>query len=283
MNLNSEIINCSGCLILPNIFTGLGVHEVTLHTAGRLTMELNDFQKEFEAAQQSGNKIERLNFLWKLMRSPYTEYHYSLIIGKDTDNEFRNILWSRFDEHGEEAETLLISKLIKNEDVGFHADILYYLGKIADRRNTKYKKETLEYAKQFVLSSDDDLRDSAIIVLGWIGSNSELPLLVDRLLHDTNSKCRAWAAASFMQMNFRLKRQGSFVSEEIVFPALRQAIADEKDYFSLGTHIISLQEIAGKKWLSNTAAENVDVEKIEKAKKSAVNFLEKWEEINSVN
>ena len=245
-------------------------------------MELKDLQKEFEAARKSGNRIERLNFVWKLMKTPYTEYHYSLIIGKNTDDEFRNILWSRFDEHGEEAEKLLISKLIKNEDVGFHADILYYLGKMADKRNAKYKKETLEYAKQFALSSDDYLRDRAIIVLGWIGTNAELPLLADRLLHDANSKCRAWAASSFMQMNFRLKRQGGSVSEEIVFPVLRQAITDEKDYFALGTFIVSLQEIAGKNWLSNSAAEDVDIEKIEKAKKSAVNYLNKWEQENSV-
>ena len=33
------------------------------------------------------------------MKSPYTEYHYSLITDKNTSEEFRSELWSRFDEH----------------------------------------------------------------------------------------------------------------------------------------------------------------------------------------
>lgn len=125
-----------------------------------------EFENWYKIAQEDEN--EQLKFVWEIMKSPYTEYHYSLIINENAREKFRRNLWSRFDEHREKGADLLLSKLDKNEDRTFHADIIFCLGKLADRSKIE-KERTLEYARKFTDSADDYLRDRAIIVLGWIG------------------------------------------------------------------------------------------------------------------
>ena len=56
---------------------------------------------------------------------------------------------------------------------------------------------------------------------------------------------------------------------------LASAIADEDDLYACGIMIESAQILFGKKWISSLAVEDVDAEKIEKARKSAVRFLNK--------
>jgi len=52
-------------------------------------------------------------------------------------------------------------------------------------------------------------------------------------------------------------------------------VAAETDLHACGIMIEAAQVLFGKKWISQSAVEDVDVEKIEKAKKSAVRFLRK--------
>jgi hypothetical protein len=233
--------------------------------------EIKDFEKWYKKINASDDEDDYLEFVWELMETPFTEYHYSLMINKNTHEEFKDVLWSRFDEH-DDAEMFLLDKLEHNADTELVGKILFHLGEIVDLGNGKQKVKVYEYAKKYANDKNDNIRENAIIVLGWIGKNADLPLLIDHLLHDTNNKCRAWSASSFMQMNFHLK---SF-NVKIVYPAFQQAIEHEKDNFALATCIISLQDIAKKKWLSSSAAQNLEVEKIEKAKKSALNFLLKY-------
>ena len=94
--------------------------------------DLKEFENWYKIAQK--NEDEQLEFVWAIMKSPYVEYHYSLITDKNTNEEFRSDLWSRFDEHREKGSELLLSKLDKNEDTDFHPEIIFYLGKIADRQ-----------------------------------------------------------------------------------------------------------------------------------------------------
>ena len=54
-----------------------------------------------------------------------------------------------------------------------------------------------------------------------------------------------------------------------------KAIKDEKDLYACGIMIESAQTLFGKKWISASAVENIDIEKIEKARKSAIRFLSK--------
>lgn len=233
--------------------------------------ELKDFEKWLEKARV--DEDEQLPFVWEIMKSPYVEYHYSLLKDKNLSDEFRRDLSARFDEHGEAGETLLISKLDNNEDVDFHAEIIYILGKISDGRNTSQKEKVVDYARKLALSPDACTRNRAIIVLGWIGTMKDIPLLADRLLNDPDEKCRTWSATSFMQMWFRNKSK-KLVEE--VLPFLRKAIENERDYFALGCMIDVVKELTGKNFaLPQYAINNIDKEKIDNAKLKVKRYFEK--------
>ncbi len=83
-------------------------------------------QEDFEkwAKKITEDEDEQLPFVWEIMASPYVEYHYSLMKDKSLSDGFRSRLRSRFDEHGEIGETLLLSKLENNEDVDFNPEII---------------------------------------------------------------------------------------------------------------------------------------------------------------
>jgi hypothetical protein len=232
--------------------------------------DLKEFENWYKIAQK--NEDEQLKFVWEIMKSPYTEYHYSLITDKNTSEKFRSNLWSRFDEHREKGAELLLSKLDKNEDTDFHPSIIYGLGKLADKQKIE-KERTLSYARKFANADNDYLRDRAIIVLGWIGGIQDIPLLGDRLLNDTNAKCRTWSATSFMQMNFRRKSK-SLVDKAL--PLLKQAISQETDYYALGSMIDVVKELTGKKFdLPQYAIDNIETEKIDAAKLKVERFFKK--------
>jgi hypothetical protein len=232
--------------------------------------ELKDFENWYKIAQN--DEDEQMEFVWEIMKSPYVEYHYSLITNKNTSEEFRDELWSRFEEHREKGAELLLSKLDSNEDTDFHPDIIFYLGILADRPKIE-KERTLEYARKFANADNDYLRDRALIVLGWIGGIQDIPLLGEHLLNDTNAKCRTWSATSFMQMYFRRKSQ-SLVEKAL--PFLKQAISQETDYFALGSMINVVKELTGKKFdLPQYAIDNIDTERIDAAKLKVERFFKK--------
>lgn len=231
--------------------------------------DLQEFEEWYRVAQD--DEDEQMEFVWEIMKSPYTEYHYSLIVDKNTSEEFRSELWSRFDEHKEKGAELLLSKLDNNEDTDFHPDIIFCLGVLADKKIEK--ERTLEYARKFVNTDSESLREKAIIVLGWIGGVQDIPLLGEHLLNDTNAKCRAWSASSFMQMYFRRKSQSL---ADKALPYLKQAISQEADYFALGTMIDVVKELTGKNFgLPQHAIDNADKEKIDAAKLKVERFFKK--------
>ncbi|MDR1760903.1 MAG: HEAT repeat domain-containing protein [Bacteroidales bacterium] len=231
--------------------------------------DLQEFENWYKIAQK--NEDEQLEFVWAIMKSPYTEYHYSLIINKSTSEKFRSNLWSRFDEHREKAAELLLSKLDNNEDTEFHPDIIFYLGKLADKKIEK--EQTLEYVRKFANDDNENLREKAIIVLGWIGSIQDIPLLGEHLLNDSNAKCRTWSASSFMQMYFRKKSQ-SLVDKALYY--LKQAVSQETNYFALGSMINVVKELTKKKFdLPQHAIDNIDKERIDKAKLKVERFFKK--------
>jgi hypothetical protein len=232
--------------------------------------DLQEFENWYKIAQR--NKDEQLEFGWEIGTSPYTEYHYSLMTNKDTNEKFRRHLWSCFKNHREKAAEFLLSILDNNKDIEFYPEIIFCLGVLAD--SSKIEKErTLEYARKFANADNDYLRDRAIIVLGWIGGIKDIPLLGEHLLNDTNAKCRTWSATSFMQMYFRRKSK-SLVKK--VLPYLKQAISQETDYFALGSMIDVVKELTGKKFdLPQYAIDNIDKEKIDNAKLKVERFFKK--------
>jgi len=229
-----------------------------------------DELKQWLKDLKSGKRDDENEFVWSIMKSPFVEYHYAVITDKEISKDFYQHLWSRFDEHREKGAELLLSKLDNNEDMAFHAAIIFCLGKY---KSKLVEERTLEYARKFANTDDSLLREAAIIVLGWIGNEKDIPLLGEHLLNDTNTKCRAWSATTFMQMYFRRKSQ-SLVDKSL--PYLKQAISQETDYFVLDSMIDVVKELTGKKFdLPQHAIDNIDKERINNAKLKVVRFFKK--------
>ena len=121
--------------------------------------------------------------------------------------------------------------------------------------------------------SDIALRRKQIIALGWIGSESEINLLIDSMQSDSDSLCRAWAAAALMQLSFHGVAED--VLREKTKAAFAAAIQKEGDLNAAGIMMEAAQTLFGKKWISAAAAEAAESESIEKARKSALRFLGK--------
>jgi len=121
--------------------------------------------------------------------------------------------------------------------------------------------------------SDIALRRKQIIALGWIGSESEINLLIDSMQSDSDALCRAWAAAALMQLSFHAV-DAAFLRERTK-TAFAEAIQKEGDLNAAGILIEAAQTLFGKKWISVAAAEAAESESIEKARKSALRFLGK--------
>ena len=122
-------------------------------------------------------------------------------------------------------------------------------------------------------TNDEILRRKIVIAFGWVGTSKEIDLLTQLMLKDSDALCRAWSATSLMQMSFHR------VDKEIICKKTKnvfsQAIEKEKDLYACGIMIEAAQILFGKKWISSSAIENIEFEKIEKARKTAVRFLSK--------
>ena len=214
-----------------------------------------------------GKRKDKNEFVWAIMKSPYIEFHYQLLNDKELDEEFKQHLRNRFEEHKAKAETFLISKLENNEDLDFQCEIIFMLGCVAQ----KQKDKALIYAKRLAESINDYTRDRALIVLGWIGTIEDSDILERHLLNDTNSKCRAWSASSFMQMWFRRKSDKLKI---LTFKNFQKALEKETDYFVLATIIDAIRELGKTKLdISQKALDNLEIGKIDIAKIKAIKYL----------
>lgn len=161
---------------------------------------------------------------------------------------------------------------------GGEADTAYLAAKILSqlRHRDFYAARAKELAA--LLTARWEIRDIAlrrkqIIALGWIGSESEINLLIDSMQSDSDALCRAWAAAALMQLSFHAV-DAAFLRERTK-TAFAEAIQKEGDLNAAGIMIEAAQTLFGKKWISAAAAEAAESESIEKARKSALRFLGK--------
>ena len=220
---------------------------------------------------------KRIHFIADLGRSPELAFHFELICNdweEETDLNFE----ASFDQHGQAGIAYLLEILDQKEAESQRVLIVYLLAKILSK--VRYRdfyasscKQVLPVLISLLPSSEASNRRKLIIALGWIGSTSEIEILGQHLLTDQDALCRAWSASSLMQLSFYQ------VEKEVLIEKTKdlfgEAIAEEKDLQACALMIEAVQVLFGKKWIPTSAVENLEVEKIEKARKSAIRFLKK--------
>ena len=237
-----------------------------------------DLQKRYEELKkQNLTDGDRIKFIADLGASKEIEYHYKLIC-KDRDEGTNLNLSSSFYKHDKEGLEFLLEVLDNEDDENLKVFTGYLMAETFSK--LRHRDFYVEFCNRIipVMSSlieirDDLLRRKVIIALGWIGSLDEIDILTKQMLEDKDSLCRAWSASSLMQMSFH--GVDKELLQEKTKPCFASAIAAETDVYACGIMIEAAQVLFGKKWISSSAVEDLDIEKIEKARKSAVRFLNK--------
>ena len=237
-----------------------------------------DLQKRYEELKrQNFPDSDRIKFIADLGASEEIEYHYKLIC-KDRDEGTNLNLSGIFYKHDKEGLEFLFEVLNNEKDESLKVFTAYLMAETLSKLRHRdfyleYCNRLIPFITSLIATKDTLLRQKIIIALGWIGSLDEIDILTKQMLEDKDSFCRAWSASSLMQMSFH--GVDKELLQEKTKSCFASAIAVETDLHACGIMIEAAQVLFGKKWISSSAVEDVDIEKIEKSRKSAVRFLNK--------
>ena len=244
----------------------------------RATLTKEDLQKSYlELEKENFPAGKRIKFIADLGSCKEIAYHYELIC-KDWKEDKKLHIENSFDRHGIEGIEFLFEQLAKIEDEKIRIFTAFLLAEVLSK--LKHREFYLSFCSQLIpilktlLNINDEiLRRKIIIAFGWVGTSKEIDLLTKQMLNDSDALCRAWSATTLMQMSFHS------VKAEIICEKTKnifvQAIEREKDLYACGIMIEAAQILFSKRWISSSAVENIELEKIEKARKTAVRFLSK--------
>ena len=171
----------------------------------------------------------------------------------------------------------MFERLAKKSDQKLKIETIYLIAQILTK--SKHRDFYAAFCDRFIpqitsfLGTNDALRRKLIIALGWVGTLEQIEILISEMLGSKDSLCRAWAAASLMQMSFH--RASQEILRDKTKATFLQGISSEKEPYACAIMIEAAQILFSKKWISSAAAQNQDSEKVEKARKTAVRFLGK--------
>ena len=237
---------------------------------------LNDLEKEYlKLEKEDFPDVKRIKFIANLGSSDEIAYHYELIYKQWQEGRQLNFE-SSFDRHGGTGLEFLFEQLAKTSDQNLKISTIYLAAQILSKsKHRDFYDAFCDRLIPHILSftnAENPLRRKLIIALGWVGTLSEVETLTNEMLSSKDSLCRAWAAASLMQMSFHRVSQETLHAKTKA--AFLQGISSEKEPYACVFMIEAAQNLFDKKWISSTA-QNQEAEKIEKARKSAVRFLSK--------
>jgi len=238
-------------------------------------LSLNDLKKEYlELKKENFPDGKRIKFIANLGASSEIAYHYELICKEWQEGGQLNFE-SSFDRHGVAGLEFLFERLAKKSDQKLKIETIYLIAQILTK--SKHRDFYAAFCDRLIpqitsfFGTNDTFRRKLIIALGWVGTLSEVEILISEMLKGKDSLCRAWAAASLMQMSFH--RTSQDILRDKTKAAFLQGISSEKEPYACAVMIEAAQILFGKKWISSAAAQNQEAEKIEKARKMAVRFL----------
>ena len=221
---------------------------------------------------------DRIKFIADLGACREIAYHYELICKEWEDGSKLN-LSSSFDKHGREGLLFLLEKLYKTQDEKQKIYTAYLLAEnLSKMKRRDFYEDFCDRLSPelatLLTTKDSKLRQKVIIAFGWVGSEREVGILSKQMLTDEDELCRAYSATSLMQMSFHGVKADLICKNSAKIFA--EIIEKEQDLEALAIMIEAAQTLFGKRWMTASALEDVDAEKVEKARKSAVKFLSKY-------
>ena len=244
----------------------------------RATLTKEDLQKSYlELEKENFPVTKRIKFIADLGACKEIAYHYELIC-KDWKEDKKLNIESSFDRHGSEGIEFLFEQLSKSEDEKIKIFTAFLIAEVLSKLKhrefySSFCNQLIPILISLIKTNDNILRRKVIVAFGWVGTSKEINILTQQMFNESDSLCRAWSATSLMQMSFhRVDKEIICKKTKTIFA---KVIESEKDLYACGIIIEAAQILFAKKWISSSVVENIEFEKIEKARKTAVRFLSK--------
>ena len=244
----------------------------------RATLTKEDLEKSYlELEKENFPVTKRIKFIADLGACKEIAYHYELIC-KDWKEDKKLSIESSFDRHGSEGIEFLFEQLSKSEDEKIKIFTAFLIAEVLSKLKhrefySSFCNQLIPILISLIKTNDNILRRKVIVAFGWVGTSKEINILTQQMFNESDALCRAWSATSLMQMSFhRVDKEIICKKTKTIFA---KVIESEKDLYACGIIIEAAQILFAKKWISSSVAENIEFEKIEKARKTAVRFLSK--------
>ena len=244
----------------------------------RATLTKEDLEKAYcELEKENFPVTKRIKFIADLGACKEIAYHYELIC-KDWKEDKKLNIESSFDRHGSEGIEFLFEQLSKSEDEKIKIFTAFLIAEVLSKLKhrefySSFCNQLIPILISLIKTNDNILRRKVIVAFGWVGTSKEINILTQQMFNESDSLCRAWSATSLMQMSFhRVDKEIICKKTKTIFA---KVIESEKDLYACGIIIEAAQILFAKKWISSSAVENIELEKIEKARRTAVRFLNK--------
>ena len=243
------------------------------------TLTKEDLKKAYlELEKENFPVTKRIKFIADLGACKEIAYHYELIC-KDWKEDKKLNIESSFDRHGSEGIEFLFEQLSKSEDEKIKIFTAFLIAEVLSKLKhrefySSFCNQLIPILISLIKTNDNILRRKVIVAFGWVGTSKEINILTQQMFNESDALCRAWSATSLMQMSFHR------VDKEIICKKIKtiftKVIESEKDLYACGIMIEAAQILFSKRWISSSAVENIEFEKIEKARKTAVKFLNRY-------
>ena len=244
----------------------------------RATLTKEDLEKSYlELEKENFPVTKRIKFIADLGACKEIAYHYELIC-KDWKEDKKLSIESSFDRHGSEGIEFLFEQLSKSEDEKIKIFTAFLIAEVLSKLKhrefySSFCNQLIPILISLIKTNDNILRRKVIVAFGWVGTSKEINILTQQMFNESDALCRAWSATSLMQMSFhRVDKEIICKKTKTIFA---KVIESEKDLYACGIIIEAAQILFAKKWISSSVVENIEFEKIEKARKTAVKFLGK--------
>ena len=245
----------------------------------RATLTKEDLEKSYlELEKENFPVTKRIKFIADLGACKEIAYHYELIC-KDWKEDKKLNIESSFDRHGSEGIEFLFEQLSKSEDEKIKIFTAFLIAEVLSKLKhrefySSFCNQLIPILISLIKTNDNILRRKVIVAFGWVGTSKEINILTQQMFNESDALCRAWSATSLMQMSFhRVDKEIICKKTKTIFA---KVIESEKDLYACGIIIEVAQILFAKKWISSSVVENIEFEKIEKARKTAVRFLNRY-------
>ena len=177
-----------------------------------------------------------------------------------------------------EAGVRYLEQLLASEDREYAVCAAYLLAELLIKGRYERQAERLNGLDRalvlFAESEEPRCRRKALIALGWVGTEREIPTLERHLLTDADPLCRAWSASAFLQMSGRIPAE---ILKKTA-GALRACIERESDVFVRGVAVETIQDIWKVKFgLRSSVVEARDQKAVDRAVRRALEYLNREE------